>query len=407
MIRECNDRHLESLVQKLEHAIRRWAEPHGLWTDARFDRVLRYFDMETGDPTVTTLIAYDLLAEVAIHPGMGAIHDNKEAQRLSDQFESLVKDHGFWGEPFDENRLLVMPDGRERPHVADRFREYMRWKWICSLIRGDFDTVNAELYEYFGSRPEKLQRLNWRDFEKLVAELLESQGFSVELGPGSGDGGVDIRLLQRDPIGDLMTLVQVRKYSEHRKIELDAVQALHGAKDAYRADKSMFVTTSAYLPSARRFAGRENVCMDLYISEDVRNWCNEAVAGIVEDKARLTSEKEVTRALEDARRDRGRIVHASCGRGMLYNIFSLVLRESASSALVVDLPRRIIEDDGFKQAGTEIPELRYERWMLSRQRCVRRLRKRPSESSFRFSDINEESQFYGTWDGRPASFFGD
>ena len=270
--------------------------------------------METGSPTVSTLQADGLLAEVAIYPGLGAIHEHREAQRLSDQFRNLIQTHGFWGIPFDENRLLIMPDEKEKPLIAAKFKEYMRWKWICSLIRGDFDSVDAELYNYFGSRPEQLIRLNWREFEKLVAELLESQGFSVQLGPGSGDGGVDIRLLQRDPIGDIMTLVQVKRYSEHRKIELGAVQALHGAKEAYRADRSMFITTSSYLSSTKRFATRENVSMDLYMSDDVRKWCIEATAGIVEDKARLTSEDEIIRALEYARRDPRLIIHATAAQ---------------------------------------------------------------------------------------------
>ena len=73
---------------------------------------------------------------------------------------------------------------------------------------------------------------------------------------------MDIRFVQRDPIGDILTLVQVKKFTR-LSVGLQAVQALHGAKTAYDADKSMFVTTSDYQPCARQFAGRENVQMDL------------------------------------------------------------------------------------------------------------------------------------------------
>ena len=57
-------------------------------------------------------------------------------------------------------------------------------------------------------------------------------------------------------------------------------EALRGAQG------SMFITTSDYQPAAMRFAGRENVRMDLYVSDDVRNWCNDASAGIIEDRTR-------------------------------------------------------------------------------------------------------------------------
>jgi hypothetical protein len=38
----------------------------------------------------------------------------------------------------------------------------------------------------------ELDSLHWREFEELVAELLELDGYSVELGPGRKDGGKDL-----------------------------------------------------------------------------------------------------------------------------------------------------------------------------------------------------------------------
>ena len=268
MSQEIFDLKLECRIRRLETAVESWAQRNALWDNAKFDRVVRYFDMETGSPTVTVLRADGLLAELIIYPGMGAIHESREAQELADQCQKLMQEHGFLSIPFDGNRLYIMPDETSQPDVFEQFKKYKRWRWICGLIQGDFDALNAELYNYFGTKPERLERLHWREFEKLVAELLESQGFVVELGPGSADGGVDLRFLQRDPIGDVLTLVQVKKYRKDRKIRLDAVQALHGARMAERADGSMFITTSSYLPSAKKFAGRENVLMKPLVHDD-------------------------------------------------------------------------------------------------------------------------------------------
>ena len=103
--------------------------------------------------------------------------------------------------------------------------------------------MNAEMYQYFGKNVDHLTRLTWREFEILVAELLQARGFQAELGPGSGDGGVDVRLVSAGtPIGDILTLVQVKKYRVDRRIELQAVQALYGAEVAYGAQGSMFIT---------------------------------------------------------------------------------------------------------------------------------------------------------------------
>lgn len=407
MTQEHHDTELEARIDRLNEAVKDWAKKNDLWREAHFAKVVRSFDFETGAPAVSTLRAAGRIAELVIYPGMGAIHDDPESQQLSDQCEQLVASHGFYGEPFDESCLFLFPLETHDVRFFRRLKEYMRWKWICSLVQGEFDALNEELYDYFSRRPDQLTRLHWRDLEKLVAELMEEQGFQVELGPGWGDGGVDLRLVQRDPIGDILTLVQVRKNAAHRPIELEAVQALYGAERAEEADGSMFVTTSRYLPVAQEFAGRQNVQMELNVSEDVRRWCEEATAGIIEEKSRLVTDTELLAAFDSARSDPGRVLHAIGGVTMRYNKFSILLKESAASGLVVDVPSRIVEDDGYRQAGKEVPDLDEPRRVLDRRSTVRRLKKSSSASSCRFTDVDEQSEFYRTWDQKPAEFYGD
>lgn len=407
MIRPYSDEQFEERITNLEVAVEEWARQNDLWQDISFRRVVKSFDMETGAPTVTTLCGEGYLADLVIYPGMGAIHADRESQRLSDECARIFDRHGFYGEPFDEGRLYVIPFEQGDTRVLEGFKEYMRWKWVCSLIQGDFDALNSELYAYFSQNSDQLTRLNWREFEMLVAELLEAQGFETNLGPGRADGGVDIRLLQRDPIGDALTFVQVKKHDARNPIRLQAVQALHGIKEAAGADNSMFVTTSRYLPSAKHFAGRENVNMSLYVSDDVRQWCIDANAGIIEAKERIVTEREVRKALNQARQDSKQVMHAQTGYTMLINKFSLVLKESAGSGLIMDLPSRVIEHDGYGQSGTEVPDLHNLQEILKRRDTVRRVKKPPRDSVFRFCDVDEEWEFYKKWNQEPARFYGD
>ena len=407
VIRPYFDKQLEERINKLEVAVETWAKQNDLWHDACFRRVVKSFDMETGAPTVTTLRAEGFLAELVIHPGIGAIHDTREAQWLSDECQRIIEGHGFYEETFNVDRLDIIPLEQKDCLVFKRFKEYMRWKWICSLIQGDFDALNSELYEHFSKNSDQLTRLDWRELEVLVAELLQAQGFEAELGPGRADGGVDIRLLQRDPIGDILTFVQVKKYDINNPITLQPVQALHGVKEAEGADNSMFVTTSRYLPSAKNFASRENVQMELYVSDDVRKWCADANAGIIEEKARIITEDEVRRSLNRARQNPKTIMHARCGYTIQYNKFSLVLKESASSGLAIDLPYRIVQHDGYMQAGTEVPDLRDSRKVLQLRDTARRLKKPSGDSNFAFCDVDEEWEFYTPWNQEPARFYSD
>jgi len=43
-----------------------------------------------------------------------------------------------------------------------------------------------------------LSELNWRDFEKLVAQLLEKSGWKMELTQGSKGGGIDVVAAMED-----------------------------------------------------------------------------------------------------------------------------------------------------------------------------------------------------------------
>lgn len=159
------------------------------------------------------------------------------------------------------------------PVTIKRFYEAANFGKTCQLIVPDFGKINAELIAYFSNHPERLQELNWRKFEELLDAIFRNQGYFTELGPGSGDGGVDIRLIQKDSIGEVLTLVQAKRYQENNVIGLQAVQALHGVVDDQRAHRGLFVTTSRYLPVAQDFARRQNGRLILANSKDVAAWC--------------------------------------------------------------------------------------------------------------------------------------
>jgi len=148
----------------------------------------------------------------------------------------------------------------------------------CKLLVPDFAKINEELFDWFAKHPEQLQDLNWRQFEKLLNAIFKNQGFHTELGPGSGDGGVDLRLIQKDNIGELLTLVQAKRYKSRYPIGLSAVQALAAAVDDEKANRGLFVTTSRYLPVAERFAERQERRLTLATSKEVAEWCKAVVS---------------------------------------------------------------------------------------------------------------------------------
>ena len=125
-VQPCFDKQLEERINKLEVAVETWAKQNSLWYYVCFQRILKSFDMDTGAPTVTTLRGEGNLAELVIYPGIGAIHDTQEAQRLSEECQRIIEGHGFYGETFDVDRLDIIPAEQTDSLIFQRFKEYMR-----------------------------------------------------------------------------------------------------------------------------------------------------------------------------------------------------------------------------------------------------------------------------------------
>jgi restriction system protein len=98
---------------------------------------------------------------------------------------------------------------------------------------------------------ESIDKINWRQFEGLAGEYFARAGFAVELGPGRGDGGVDVRLWPTEEGAEGMpaaVLVQCKR--QKAKISNTVVKALWADVHAEGAGSGLIVTTSSFAPSA-------------------------------------------------------------------------------------------------------------------------------------------------------------
>ena len=384
------DDYLAAKIADLQLAIQRWAESHQLWYDSLFKTYAEHVDGEPGSPAVVTILVSE----------GGLFHVIENDAELFEEFDQLIRKRGFWHESY--NAVTIYIYAEENGPLTIAYDSYFRWQWICSLLEPDFGDVYEELYSHFAGRPDDLHRLSWREFEMLLARIFQTQGFETELGPGSGDGGVDIRLLQRDPLGDLLTLVQAKKYAPNRKIGLEAVAALHGVADVEGANRTLFVTTSAYLPVAHGFAGRTSGSMQLSATQDVVMWCRQASDGIIADKSILVSPQHLERMLQEIgeRRD-PRIVCARWGYNVTINDFALVLRETKYAALLMSLPKVVVSDDGYGQIGTEVPVIDDTALPMLNAQHVWRVRRSTSENRIHYWDGR---RLFTPWDGTPQDF---
>jgi hypothetical protein len=386
-----NDRQIIEFIGRFQADVQRWSEAAEIWFDCGFQSYAERIDGEPTDPPVVTILYFSQEFSLMLEEVLPGLED----------FQSLLDRYQLYYEQDTSCTLHFYPKEESAP-FALALKEFLSWQWICSLVQPDFSDVSAEIYDYFSAKPDDLFNLDWRSYEILLHRIFQARGFISELGPGSGDGGVDIRLLQRDPLGDMLTLVQAKKYNPKNKIGLEAVQALHGAADVEQAQKSLFITTSSYLSSAKSFAARTTGRLELCTSLDVVEWCRQAKEGIIQDKSTLVSQSYVSKLFDEvSKRPNKRVLRANSGVTIILNEFALVLKETDHAAILMTLPKLTTSDDGYGQVGFEVPKFDDSTLLNLKAESVWRVKRRSQNGHVTYWD---GQHLYSPWSGNPEYF---
>lgn len=112
--------------------------------------------------------------------------------------------------------------------------------------------VDSELIKYLARHPRRLYDIDARKFEELVAELLRDMGYDVMLTPFRADGGRDVLAVFKVPAGEVLTVVECKRFAANRHIGPDLVQRLLWIADRYdKASRAMLATTTYFSSGAR------------------------------------------------------------------------------------------------------------------------------------------------------------
>ena len=389
---DLSDEYLESEIFRVCEAIEQWAKSKDLWFDSGFSPYLEHVGGEPSSlPVVTLLWSEGDLRDVLC---------GEDAAGLEPEFSDLLEMLGYFYECRDNVTVEIYP---ESDRLSKAFEGFFHWQWVCGLVKEDTSDVYEEIYSYFIGRPEDLHRLHWRDFEILLFRIFQNHGFKAVLGPGQGDGGVDLRLWHEDPIGDVLTVVQAKKYAPHRTIDQTAVAALFGVSIVEDSQKALFVTTSDYQPVAKKFASRTSGVLELAGKEDVINWCQRAAQGVIEDKSSILEIQNIRKIISQVyNKNDPRVVHATWGYNMTHNNFALVVKESKHAALLMGLKNQVLSDDGYGQRGMEIPrfEINTIQDLLIADN-VWRAKRMEKDGRITYWD---GKYLFSPWDGRPSIF---
>ena len=121
----------------------------------------------------------------------------------------------------------------------------------------------------------KLLSINPREFEEVIAELLATRGFKIELTKQTRDNGYDIM-----GIGYLGTDFPIKFLVECKRFRQDkvGVEIIRGFKDVIateNANKGIIVTTSYFTKDAIKKQKETPYLLDFRDKDSVLNWVNE------------------------------------------------------------------------------------------------------------------------------------
>jgi restriction system protein len=141
-----------------------------------------------------------------------------------------------------------------------------------SQSKDDIIIVDDQMIQYFTKHPEDLYNLNPRRFEELVAAILKDLGYSVELTAQSADGGVDIFATQKSGVGEVLIVVDCKRYARNNHVGVGIARSLFGIGEQTRATMAMVATTSFFTRAAKEFQRSVRHRLSLKDYNDLLSW---------------------------------------------------------------------------------------------------------------------------------------
>ena len=136
--------------------------------------------------------------------------------------------------------------------------------------------ISAELIKHLANHPEELYNIRPRQFEELIAEILASYGWEVQLTPATRDGGYDLFAIAKDAKTATQTswIIECKKYAADNKVGIDIVRGLYGLKCELRGvGNAMLATTSDFSRDAKKYkASRYDLTLKNY--RGILEWIN-------------------------------------------------------------------------------------------------------------------------------------
>jgi restriction system protein len=132
--------------------------------------------------------------------------------------------------------------------------------WVSKIeVERDLNKLNIEqilklssqrFAEEIVKNPGELMTLEWRDLERMVAELFEGLSFKVTLTPSSKDGGKDIILECNNRGTDESYIVEIKHWRSQQRVGGDSIREFLSVICSEKRKSGLFLSTYGFTDNA-------------------------------------------------------------------------------------------------------------------------------------------------------------
>jgi len=168
---------------------------------------------------------------------------------------------------------------KHSPRTAMKFHQYTDIVNLADLFEqynpvaenGTF--LDQRFIDFLSNNLHKLGEIHWRKFEELTAECFQRFGYSVVLGPGSNDDGVDLRVWDNKKDGTPEFIIQCKRVKS--KIDKVTIKGLYSDVLHEGCKLGVLVTSSELSVGARSTIEARSYPIEEVNRDSISKWLHE------------------------------------------------------------------------------------------------------------------------------------
>jgi hypothetical protein len=217
--------------------------------------------------------------------------DSSGIELAEEQFSDFQEEVSGWTDTRmwlggdDVPRLILIPNSDNISNTDIIHAEQERYEQLDLLseqTRRQIFPLSPFLgvLEKLRERKIDLGGLHWRELEELVAELLEKDGYDVQLGKGRKDGGADIIATKEiENIGFIKGVWQAKKRESGKPVGIGVIRELADTRQEMKASKGIIVTTTFLTRDAIARITRDKYILGKVERPELERWIDRVLMG--------------------------------------------------------------------------------------------------------------------------------